>query len=200
MGMLQNQFVLEIISTFAFALSGALAASRKQMDFIGICFCALSVGVAGGTLRDVLLDRPVFWVNEPYSLSVCICIFVAVLTTTFPEKFIKIKNLVNYVDAFAIAFFSVQGYLISINMGCNILISVILGTATAAFGGLVRDISLNRIPFIFKGQLYCSVIISGLVLFAIFDSLIFTYAWILILRLLAIIYNVSFPIAKRGNN
>ncbi len=197
MEILRELFVFEIISTFAFALSGALAAARRQLDFIGVCFCALSVGVAGGTLRDVLLDRPVFWINEPYNLSVYICIFVAGLTTTFPEKFVKIKNLVNYVDAFAIAFFSVEGYKISIDIGCNELIASILGTATAVFGGLLRDISLNRIPYIFRGQLYCSVIISGLVLYGIFDNLIFTYIWILGLRLWSIIYDITFPVVRR---
>jgi uncharacterized membrane protein YeiH len=157
---------IELAGTAVFAVSGALAAGRKSLDLIGVLVIALVTATGGGTLRDLLLDRPVFWIAQPGFL---IAILTASLLTV---PYVRIarppETFLLYADALGLALFSAAGAQIALGLGHGGLIAVVMGVITGAFGGVLRDVVCNEIPVILrKGHLYASASIAGCALLAL---------------------------------
>lgn len=149
-----------------FAVSGALAAGRKSLDLLGVVVIATVTAVGGGTLRDLLLDRPVFWVQQPGFLIVILC--AALLTIPYvrvarpPERFLQLA------DALGLALFSISGTQIALAAGCHGLVAVMMGAITGVVGGMLRDVLCNEIPLILrKGEIYATAAIVGCTLFVL---------------------------------
>ena len=139
--------VLEMLGTAAFAVSGALAASRKNMDIFGFTVLALMPAVGGGTLRDLILDRtPVFWVANPWYVAVALGAALAVFFRRFRPG--GRMRLLVWVDALGLALFAALGTEISLEFGAGPLVAVMLGVTTGVAGGMIRDIICNEIPLI----------------------------------------------------
>lgn len=155
--------VTEIVGLVAFAISGALAAFKKDLDIIGYVVVGTLAGIGGGTIRDLILGRPVFWINEIYLYPLNICIAASALTYVISKFIEKRENIINWFDAVGLAMFSVQGYMIAISCVPNVELAIAMGTITGCGGGLLRDIALNRQPFIFRGELYATNALIGLV-------------------------------------
>ena len=141
------QFAVEIIATFAFALSGLIASMRKRMDLVGLCIVSGVSAFGGGTLRDILLDRrPFFWVNHSAWLWVLIltCVlamfFMRERHLTFTEKAIQIP------DALGLGLFTALGTQIALDLNMPAIVAALMGVMTAVFGGVLRDICCNEIP------------------------------------------------------
>jgi uncharacterized membrane protein YeiH len=146
-----------------FVVSGALAAGRQQMDLIGFILLGSVTGIGGGTLRDLVLARPVFWVAAPDQLIACVV--VSLLTFFFvPGSIARTKGIV-WSDALGLAAFAVQGAHTALDSGAPFVVAVVMGVMTAVGGGVIRDVISGDRPFIVRGELYASTALAGAVLF-----------------------------------
>ncbi len=151
---------IEIVGTISFAMSGAFAAMQRKFDIFGVLIIAFVTAVGGGTIRDILIDAPVFWMRDLFTCGVVfISTIVAILVKSIERNF---KVTLFLFDSFGLGLFTIVG----VQKGMNIndlppLICVVLGTITACFGGVSRDILLNRIPLIFRKEIYATACIAG---------------------------------------
>jgi uncharacterized membrane protein YeiH len=146
--------VLDIMGVIVFAASGALVASRKEMDLIGFGLMACLTGVGGGTLRDVLLDRPVFWIADP--LAIWISLTIAVLLFFTAHLVQRRYPVLLWADAVGIALYGVMGAELAGQTGAGPLVAVVMGMMTATFGGLLRDVLCGETPLILRKEVYAT--------------------------------------------
>jgi len=151
---------LDLIGVFVFALSGGLTAARKQLDPVGFLFVAAVTGVGGGTLRDLLLDRgPVFWIGEPVYLWLTSA--AALLAFAIATHLERRLALLLWADAVGLAAFSVMGAQTALEAGAGATVAVLMGTMTATFGGLIRDVVCNETPLILRREIYATAAAGG---------------------------------------
>ncbi|MEM7722838.1 MAG: trimeric intracellular cation channel family protein [Pseudomonadota bacterium] len=152
---------LDYASALIFALTGALAASRGQLDIIGFFFLACLTAVGGGTLRDLILDRdPVFWVADPTPLAIaCGAALLVFFTAHLFESRLK---LLIWLDAVALGVAVAAGASVAIALDQSVPIVLVMGVATGTFGGLMRDVVANEVPLVLKqGELYVTAALAG---------------------------------------
>jgi uncharacterized membrane protein YeiH len=153
--------LLDYASVLVFALTGALVASRAQLDIVGFCFFASLTAVGGGTLRDVLLDRnPVFWIDRPSYLGVACgaALLVFVSAHLFESRY---KVLV-WLDAFALAIAVAAGSGVAQSLNHSAPVVLVMGIITGSIGGLMRDVVSNEVPLVLKqGELYVTCAFAG---------------------------------------
>ncbi|MDD7970442.1 trimeric intracellular cation channel family protein [Roseinatronobacter alkalisoli] len=152
---------LDYTSVFIFGLTGALAASRAQLDIVGFLFLACLTAVGGGTLRDVLLNRDqLFWIADPgMILSACVAAILVFFTAHFLES--RLRAL-EWLDALALGVAVPAGVGVALGLDQSWPIVLIMGVATGTFGGLMRDVVCNELPLILKkGELYASAALVG---------------------------------------
>lgn len=196
-------FVLDILGTIAFAISGALAAIRKRMDLFGVLIIAFVTAIGGGTIRDLLIgDTPVTWIR---SLTATYAIFFsAVFTIVFRNKLDVIKTSLFLFDTIGIGLFTIVGIEKGLMFDLHPIICIALGTISACFGGVIRDTFCNEIPVIFRKEIYATACISGGLIFFLLRETslqqdfiyLLTAATIICIRLLAVIKSWSFPIIQ----
>jgi uncharacterized membrane protein YeiH len=152
-------YTLDFVGVAVFAASGALVASRKEMDLIGFALMASLTGIGGGTLRDVLLGRAVFWIDTPYYVGVCLAMAVAVFFTAHIVD--KRYVVILWADAIGISAYSVMGAEVALRSGANELVAIMMGVMTATFGGLARDVVANETPLILRKEVYATCTLVG---------------------------------------
>ena len=152
-------FAIEILGTVAFAMSGSFAAMQKRLDPFGVLIIAFVTSVGGGTVRDLLLDVPVFWMHD---MVICSVIFITtILSMIFKSVEKKFRVTLFIFDSFGLGLFTIVGIQKGMNAELHPLICITLGTITGCFGGIIRDILLNRIPLIFRKEIYATACIAG---------------------------------------
>lgn len=153
--------LLDYASVFIFALTGALVASRAQLDIVGFAFVASLTAVGGGTLRDVLLDRnPVFWIAAPSFIAVAVTAAVVVFFTA--HLFESRLRLLTWLDACALSVAVPAGTGVALALGQHPAIVLLMGVATGCLGGLMRDVVCNEVPLVLKqGELYVTAALAG---------------------------------------
>lgn len=153
--------LLDAAAVFVFALTGALVASRAQLDLVGFAFVASLTAVGGGTLRDLILDRnPVFWVAQPGFIAVAVAAAVIVFFTA--HLFESRLRLLTWLDALALAVAVPAGVGVALATGQHWAIVLLMGVATGCLGGLMRDVVCNEVPLVLKqGELYLSAAFAG---------------------------------------
>lgn len=163
--MLQQVFLaLNWFGICVFAVSGALVASRKEMDIVGFAMLGSVTGIGGGTVRDVLLGaQPVFWVKEPAYLVTCVV--VSVITFFIAQIPQSRERLLLWCDAVGLALFSVTGTASALAFGADAPVAIAMGVATATFGGIIRDILGGESPIILKQEIYITAALLGASLF-----------------------------------
>ena len=191
---------IDILGTIAFAISGVLVAMNKKMDAFGVFIIAFVTAVGGGTLRDVLIGaKPVFWmVNMTFIIVISASVFFAVI---FRNHIKHLRKSLFLFDTIGIGLYTVIGIEKGIAANLNPLICIALGTMSACFGGVIRDILCNEIPVIFRKEVYASAcIIGGLSYFLMLQFLeeqnylfIIAGAVVIIVLLVAVIFKVSLP-------
>ena len=162
--------LLEIIGTMAFAMSGALTAMNKKMDPFGVFIIAFVTAVGGGTLRDVLIGRtPVGWMLDIRYVYLIIVGFI--LAILFRKKFDRLRTSLFLFDTIGFGVFTLIGLEKGINIGLHPVICIALGTITACFGGVIRDILCTEIPVIFRREIYATICIFGGIVFFLLRKL-----------------------------
>lgn len=171
LGVLEN--ILEYSGVVAFAISGALLASRKRMDLVGVVGLGTIVAVGGGTTRDLLLGQPVFWVQNPTFAIVGAVTGLATipLVRTGVLRLADRYHLVQLFDAAGMALFVVVGTSIALNTGANAVSAVIIGVVAGVGGGILRDVLANELPSVLTdGQFYASAALFGAVIYVLLSQ------------------------------
>ena len=196
---------IEIIGIFAFALSGILEARKKGMDLVGVYVVGMVTAFGGGTLRDLVLDRhPLFWVEHFwYPVILLFLSFLAGFIVRQLTEHVRVMTAVQVLDAFGLGLFAASGASVAHQAGTNIFISSLIGVMTGVFGGVMRDVICNEIPYVFqRTELYATCAFVGawaylLVIGTIGDEFTAVMSCIsitVVMRLFAIRYKIRLPI------
>ena len=195
-------FVLELLGTFAFAISGIRHAAAKKFDWFGGFVCAIAVAIGGGTLRDVLLGVTPFWMTDPIYV---ICTVVAQIFMIFCSKYMtRLDNAWFVFDAIGLGLFTVAGMEKTLNMGYPFWVAIIMGTITGSAGGVIRDVLVNQVPVIFRKEIYAMAsVIGGFLCWLMLDcgvndtvSALTSFLVVIAIRFLAVRYHISLPTLK----
>ncbi len=142
-----------------FAISGALMAARHRMDVLGFVLIGTITGIGGGTIRDLLLGRTVWWTQDP--LELILCVAASLVTFFFVTSDITRRKGMIWADALGLAAFGVVGCHVALEFGTPFVIAVFMGMVTATGGGVIRDVLTNTRPMILSGQLYATAALLG---------------------------------------
>jgi len=196
-----SEFILrlaDLLGVYVFAISGGIVAVRKDMDLFGVVVLAFLPAIGGGTLRDLLLDQPVFWLDDGWALLLGLA---GGVTAFFFHGILEIFRPLRWADAFGMALFAVTGAATAYALDYGLAVVLIMGTLTASAGGLVRDVVANEEPLLLKHDIYATAaLLAALVYFIAMragagDAIAFFIALAtgFIARALAIIFNLSLP-------
>ena len=192
--------LLDWVGVAVFAITGALVASRKQMDIIGFAFLGTVTGIGGGTIRDLVLGQmPVFWVREPLYLVICIvCSMLVFFVAHIPRSRLR---LLIWLDAVGLALFCVLGAEKALAYGP--VVAATMGVVTATMGGMIRDILGGESPVILRREIYATAALVGASTYLLFNTimarepaLLAGFIAALVLRGLAMRYGWSLPVYK----
>ena len=198
-------YVIELLGTFAFAISGIRHAAAKHFDWFGGYVCGVAVAIGGGTIRDVMLGTIPFWMTTPIYL---ICTGVALLTVVFFGKWMEpLKNAWFVFDTFGLALFTIAGIQKSLAMGQPFWVAIIMGCITGSAGGVIRDVLLNNEPVIFHKEIYAiACVLGGLAYWVLAAmglstelSAVVSFCVTCLIRFLAVRYHISLPTLKSEN-
>ncbi|MGQ0739179.1 MAG: trimeric intracellular cation channel family protein [Bacteroidota bacterium] len=203
----QLLYIIDILGTISFAVSGAFLAMEKKLDPFGVLVLSFVTAMGGGTLRDIMIGNlPVSWLtNEAPTLI----IFSASIVTMLFGRYLKRLNTTLFLfDALGLGLFTIAGIKLGIERNYSMGVCITLGTITACFGGVVRDVLLNNIPLLFRKEIYAlACIMGGLIYFLLLKlqlhADVVTILCILIiftLRVLAVHYKLSLPVFYHSKN
>jgi uncharacterized membrane protein YeiH len=156
---------IDLFGVFVFALSGALAADRRGMDLFGFVFMALLPAIGGGTVRDIVLNVPVFWVQDPVYLWLILA--AALLTFTAAPFIHRVGRALLWADAVGLSAFCVAGAAKAYALTSSPTIAVAMGVVTAVLGGIIRDVVCNEIPLVLRQDIYATAAFAGALVFVL---------------------------------
>jgi len=197
--LLENLYWITLFAVIVSSASGVLKAGFKQFDLFGVIIIAIATGLGGGSLRDILLDRDVFWIRDQVffiaSLGSAIAIFIAARLIVVSPKYFLIA------DAAGLATFGIAGTLVSLMVGAPPLVASFMGVMTGTMGGIFRDVLCSEPPVVFLSPLYATVSWGGSLIFIgllhfsqdITLAAVISGLSIFVSRLLAIHYDISLP-------
>lgn len=191
----------DLLGIAVFAISGTLAAWRKQMDGFGVIVLATVTAIGGGTLRDLILDSPVIWLsNNSYFLAIFIAAGLTILAVR--NRLVIPNNTLQIADAIGLAFFVIMGTQKALDHGTSGFVAIMMGTMSGVCGGMIRDVLCREIPMVFRGELYAiTCIFGGLVYVQLLDfglaqmsAMLIGMVALLTLRLAAIRWHLTIPV------
>jgi len=193
--------VFDWMGVFVFALSGGLIAIRQRMDIFGVVVISMLPAIGGGTLRDILLAQPVFWLDDQVSLLIAALAGLAAFLA--PRFWTKFRSL-RWLDSAGLALFAVVGASKAYSLDYGLIICAIMGTITATAGGLLRDVVCNETPILLKADIYATAAFSGGIVYFFAKefgqseamSLSLGAGLIFLLRALTILYKLNLPTSK----
>lgn len=196
-------YLLDLMGTVAFAISGALAGVRKNMDLYGISVLSLVTAVGGGTIRDVLVGRIPPFIFRDYNYIV-LSLLSALLVFFFYRKVERGYNTLLIMDALGLGVFTVIGVKVGIDYNIGFIGAIFMGVMTGTFGGMIRDILQGEIPLVLRKEVYASAcLLGGAVYLILFKLLGYNFITVLVsilvvftLRMIAIWRNWSLPKPK----
>ena len=196
-------YILDILGTFAFALSGALVASDKKFDLFGVLIIAFVTAVGGGMLRDVLINaHPINWIGD---LNYLFTIFIAVISTfLFKSKIAYLSKTLFLFDTIGLGVFTLLGLQKALFFNLHPFVALIMGMISAVFGGVLRDVLTNQVPLIFKKEIYASACLAGGISYLFLNYLrvqeninfIISGSVIVIIRVVAVKFHLQLPKIK----
>ena len=195
-------FILDLLGTFAFAISGIRIAAGKQIDWFGAYIIGLATAIGGGTIRDLLLDLTPFWMLDPqYFLTTA---FALLATILFKEKILRKNYTLFLFDSIGLGLFTIVGITKSLDAGFPIWVCILMGTITGSAGGVIRDILLNEVPLILRKDIYALASVAGGLVFFFLRYLdffaeiseIIAALTVIFIRLIAVKYHIQLPRLK----
>jgi uncharacterized membrane protein YeiH len=157
---------LEWLGIVAFAITGALVASRAQMDVIGFVLLAVVTGIGGGTVRDLLLDaHPLLWIAQPALLLACVAVALIVFFTAHLVQ--SRVRLILWADAAGMALFATAGAERAVALGAPAVVAVTMGVVTACAGGILRDLLAGERSIIFSREIYVTAALAAAAMFVL---------------------------------
>jgi len=199
-------FILEVIGTVACAISGIRLAATKKFDWFGAYIVGLVTAIGGGTLRDILLDIPVFWMHNWWYLGVTALSLLAVLA--FRNLLVSRNRMLFIFDSIGLAMFCVIGIDKTLAIGFPMWVAMVMGIITGAFGGVLRDILINEVPLIFRKDIYATAcLVGGFIHWIIqacggaaYISQLCCAGSIILIRFLTLKYNLSLPVLSPSDD
>jgi len=198
------RYTLELLGVAVFAVSGVLAAGRKNLDWLGVAIIAIVTAIGGGTLRDLLLDRhPIFWIANTTYLWVILG--ATAVTLAYVRFWIATRRALLVADALGLAFFTIAGVQLAEMAGHPDLIALLMGAITGVAGGVFRDVLTAEIPLVMRpGRLYATAAILGAAGYLLLEGLgvpseaaaLAGMGMIVALRLAAILWRLELPAVK----
>jgi uncharacterized membrane protein YeiH len=199
------QYALELFGTFFFAISGAMAVHDGEQDWFGAGFTGFLTAIGGGSLRDILLGSyPLVWIGD---INFLYAIFSGVLfSLVFFSRLVNLKRTFFLFDTLGISFFTILGVEKALHLGVRPEIAAIMGMFTAVMGGVIRDTLTNEMPVIFRKEIYATACLAGAVCYLILDfqtsldrniNLLSSIAVIIIIRILAVKFNLALPAFRK---
>jgi uncharacterized membrane protein YeiH len=191
---------MDLLGTAAFAISGVLVAMEKRLDLFGVFIIAFVTAVGGGTLRDLLIgNTPVAWMLE--STYIITIVGTVILAIIFREKLKYLRRSLFLFDTLGIGLYTMVGIEKGLNANLLPVMCIILGTITASFGGVIRDILCNEIPVIFRKEIYATAcVVGGLSYFLLRklpldDEYVYLAAILIVIgiRLMAVRFKIVLP-------
>ncbi|TMM31256.1 trimeric intracellular cation channel family protein [Polaribacter aestuariivivens] len=194
-------YVLDILGTFAFAISGALVALDKKLDIFGVIIIAFVTAVGGGMLRDILINaHPINWIGD---LNYLYTIFTAVLFTfLFKSKIAHLSKTMFLFDTIGLGVFTLLGLEKGLSYNLHPIIALIMGMTSAVFGGVLRDVLTNKVPLIFEKEIYASACLAGGIIYLLIYqftaipeniNFIVSSSVVIIIRAVAVKFNLELP-------
>lgn len=194
--------VIEFLGTIAFAISGIRLASAKRFDWFGALVVGYVTAIGGGTLRDILIGVPPFWMQSSLYLWGTLLAFVIVVF--FRKYLVHLHNTIFWFDCIGLGLFVVVGYEKTLALDYPVWVCIFMGMVTGIVGGITRDILINEIPIVFTQELYAVACILGGVIFSLLRYFqvdlpiteIVTAVSVVVIRVLATKYRWTLPILK----
>jgi uncharacterized membrane protein YeiH len=193
-------YIIDILGTSAFAISGAFSAIQKKLDPFGVLVLSFVTAIGGGTLRDIMIGNlPVGWLSNE---TATIVIFGAAIATMIFSKYLRHLTMPLFLfDALGLGLFTIVGIELGMEKGFSIGVCITLGTITACFGGVIRDVLLNNVPLLFRKEIYAMACIAGGLLYFLFREIaidagvakVICIILIFAIRVLAVRYKLSLP-------
>lgn len=193
-------YAIDIAGTFAFAISGALVAIKKEFDVFGVVIIAFVTAVGGGMLRDLLINaHPINWIGD---INYIWTILGAVIFTfLFKSKIAPLRKTMFLFDTIGISVFTLLGLQKGLAYNLHPFLALVMGMVSAVFGGVIRDVLTRKVPLIFKREIYASACLSGGVVYLILENVemnenlqfIMSSSVIIIIRTLAVIKKYELP-------
>jgi uncharacterized membrane protein YeiH len=160
--------VLDYAAVAVFGATGALAAARRKHDIVTFAFFAAVTGVGGGTLRDLLIGAPVFWVGRPAYLVVTLGAALAIWIFGWGRRG---ERILTWLDAIGMAAYAVVGALKALSLGAPPLSAVVMGVLTSTFGGIIRDVLAEEPSVLLRRELYVTAALAGAAAFVVLRML-----------------------------
>ena len=191
--------ILDLVGTFAFAISGIRLASGKQIDWFGAYIIGLVTAIGGGTVRDLLLDITPFWMLDgKYFLTTGVALLA---TLIFKEKIFRWRNTLFLFDAIGLGLFTIVGISKSLEAGLPFWVCIVMGTITGTTGGILRDVLLNEVPLLLRRDIYALACVAGGFVYLLCDYFglpgnlteITAALSVIILRLIAVKFHIHLP-------
>lgn len=193
-------FLMDLLGTVAFAISGVLVAMDKRLDLFGVFIIAFVTSVGGGTLRDLLIgNTPVAWMLQ--STYIFTILGAVILAIVFREKLRYLRKSLFLFDTIGIGLYTMVGIEKGLNANLLPVMCIVLGTITASFGGVIRDILCNEIPVIFRKEIYATACVLGGLSYFLLRKLPFGDEYVYLasilivigIRLVAVKYKIALP-------
>lgn len=196
--------LLDYIGTVAFAISGIRLASAKHFDLFGAFIVGLATAIGGGTIRDVMLGNDIFWMKNPIYLILTGMSLIWVII--FNKRLVRQDTTWFIFDTIGLAMFTVIGIEKTLGASGNypFWAAIIMGSMTGAAGGVIRDVFINEVPLIFRGEIYAlACVVGGLLYWVLwaqgYDNVTCGLACgfvVILTRLLAVKYKINLPVLK----
>jgi uncharacterized membrane protein YeiH len=192
--------LIDILGTFAFAVAGGFSAMERKLDPFGVLIIAFVTAIGGGTVRDVLVGNfPVNWLHNGNTILI---IFVSAILTMIFGSYLKHLNTALFIfDALGLGLFTIIGIEVGLKQGFSAGICIALGTISACFGGVIRDVLLNKVPLIFRKEIYALACIIGGIAYYLLKQThlnddvakVICILMIFVIRFIAVRFNLSLP-------
>ncbi len=161
-------YIIDLVGTFVFAISGVLTAIDKKFDLVGSIIIGTVTAVGGGTLRDILIGQaPVGWMKDLNYLYVIVC--AVIVSYLFQNIILQLRKGMFFFDTLGIGLFTILGLQKTLEVGLSIPIALLMGVVSAVFGGVIRDVLTNIIPLIFRKEIYAAACLAGGIVFILLE-------------------------------